>query len=120
MARVATVPLLAMAICLLRTSTGRLLADTAWDLSELAWWVCCVGQQRGASLVSIDAAGRQCGLLLTDAAVGVVCRQPENKGVYLGTPSLLPLSNGTLLASHDYFGWGEVIPCRNFGTPERI
>jgi len=31
----------------------------------------------------------------------------------LGTPSLLPLSNGTLLASHDYFGWGQVLLCRN-------
>ena len=38
-----------------------------------------------------------------------MCRQLENKGVYLGTPSLLLLSNGTLLASHDYFGWGQVL-----------
>ena len=45
---------------------------------------------------------------LTDASAGVIRRQPENRGVFLGTPSLLPLGNGTLLASHDYFGWGKV------------
>lgn len=41
--------------------------------------------------------------------VGGPRRQPENKGTFLGTPSLLPLNNGTLLASHDYFGWGQVL-----------
>ncbi len=38
MARVASLPpLLALAVCFLRMTTGRMLADTSWDLSELAW-----------------------------------------------------------------------------------
>ena len=35
-------------------------------------------------------------------------RLPENRGTFLGTPSLLLLSDGSLLVSHDYFGWGQV------------
>ena len=31
-------------------------------------------------------------------------RQPERSGTFLGSPSLLPLPNGSLLASHDFFG----------------
>lgn len=36
----------------------------------------------------------------------VVSSQPENRGIYLGSPSLLLLPSGALLASHDFFGFG--------------
>ena len=37
MARVAIPPLLALAVCCLHMTSGRMLTDTAWNLSEVAW-----------------------------------------------------------------------------------
>ena len=45
--------------------------------------------------------------LFTDSTLDVsqiVASQPERNGVYLGSPSLLVLPSGALLASHDFFG----------------
>ncbi len=47
--------------------------------------------------------------LFPDSTLGVtqiVASQPEKRAIYLGSPSLLYLPSGTLLASHDVFGAG--------------
>ena len=36
----------------------------------------------------------------------IVAQLPEDRGVFLGSPSLLRLPDGSLLASHDFFGAG--------------
>jgi len=47
--------------------------------------------------------------LFSDSTLNVsqiVSSLPERNGIYLGSPSLLYLPSGALLASHDYFGYG--------------
>jgi hypothetical protein len=47
--------------------------------------------------------------LFPDSTLGVsqiVASLPERRAVYLGSPSLLYLPSGALLASHDFFGAG--------------
>ncbi len=36
----------------------------------------------------------------------IVSSLPESRGIYLGSPSLISLPSGALLASHDFFGSG--------------
>ena len=58
-------------------------------------------------LLSLLATGAISVPLFTDSTLGVsqiVSSQPERNGVYLGSPSLLALPSGSLLASHDFFG----------------